>query len=83
MVSYLQGSTRPEISMTVHQWARFSNDPRLIHEMGVQKIGDYLSETATRGIIYGPNKTQVIECYVDVDLYGGWDIDDGQRADIF
>ena len=37
-----------------------------------------MSETATRGVIYDPDKTQEIECYVDTDL--GWDRDDGQRA---
>ena len=80
MLSYLQGSTQPEISMEVHQCLRFSNYPRLIHERAVRKIGKYLSETATRGIIYDPDETQGIECYVDADFAGGWDRDDGQRA---
>ena len=69
--------------MAVHQCVRFSNDPRLIHERAVQKISKYLSETTTRGIIYDSNKTQGIECYVDVDFAGGWYIYDGQRAENF
>ena len=44
-----------------------------------ETIGKYFSETATRGIIYDPDKTQGIECYVDADFSGGWDRDDGQR----
>jgi hypothetical protein len=35
MMSYLQGHTRPDISMPVHQTARFSNDPKLVHEQGI------------------------------------------------
>ena len=83
MLSYLQGSTRPAISMALHQCTRFSNDPRLVHERAVRKIGKYLSETAMRGIIYDPDKTQGIEYYVDADFAGGWDRDDGQRTKMF
>ena len=66
--------------MAVHQCARFSNNPQLIHERDVRKIGKYLSETATRGIIYYSYKTQVIECYVDSDCAGGWDRDDRNQV---
>ena len=41
MLNYLQGSTRPDIAMAVHQCARFSRDPRLQHERAVMKIGKY------------------------------------------
>ena len=79
ILTYLQGLTRPDTSMVVHQCARFSNDPRLIHERAIRKIGKYFSETDTRGIIYDSDKTQEVECYVDADFVGGWDRDDGQR----
>ena len=39
-----------------------------------------MSETATRGIIYDPGKTQGIECYIGAYLYVGWDRDDGKWA---
>ena len=64
--------------MAVQQCARFSNDPQLIHERYIQKIGKYLSETATRCIIYDSDKTQGIECYVDVEYSVGWERKDGQ-----
>eukprot|EP00957_Ditylum_brightwellii_P129511 9878996-Ditylum_brightwellii.AAC.1 len=48
-MSYLQGSTRPEIAMAVHQCARFCNDPRLSRERAVWRIVKYLSQTADRG----------------------------------
>ena len=40
-----------------------------------------MSETTKRGIIYDPDKTQVIECCVDAEFSGGWDRDDGQWLD--
>ena len=43
MLSYLQGLTRPDISMAVHQCVRLSNDPGLIHKRDKRKIGNYLS----------------------------------------
>eukprot|EP00957_Ditylum_brightwellii_P016056 1209742-Ditylum_brightwellii.AAC.1 len=32
LMSYLQGTSHPDISMPVHQCARFCNDPKLSHE---------------------------------------------------
>jgi hypothetical protein len=32
MLAYLQGNTRPDISMATHQSAQFCQDPRLSHE---------------------------------------------------
>ena len=42
MLSYLQGHTRPDISMSVHQTARFCNDLKLSHEQTITCIGRYL-----------------------------------------
>ena len=42
-----------------------------------------MSETATRGTIYDPNKTQEIECYVDAYFSVGWDRDYGKQAKNF
>eukprot|EP00956_Cyclotella_meneghiniana_P014305 scaffold21378_cov23-Cyclotella_meneghiniana.AAC.2 len=55
MLSYLQGNTRPEISMATHQTARFCTDPKLSHEQAIMQIGRYLLGTADRGIIYEPD----------------------------
>jgi len=35
MLNYLQGSMRPDISMAVHQCARFTNCPKLSHERAI------------------------------------------------
>ena len=38
MLSYIQGLTRAEISMAVHQCAHFWNNPRLVHKQFVRCI---------------------------------------------
>ncbi len=74
MLSYLTGSTRPDISMAVNQCARFSNDPKLSHERAVKRIGRYLHGTKERGIIFTPDPKRGLECFVDADFAGGWNI---------
>ena len=36
------------------------------------KIGRYLLHTIDRGIIFEPDKSKGLECYVDADFSGGW-----------
>ena len=72
MLNYLQGSTRPDISMAVHQCARFCIEPKITHERAVMRIGKYLLNNRDRGIKFYPDKTRGIECFVDVDFAGSW-----------
>ena len=72
MLTYLQGNSRPEISMAVHQTARFCNDPKLSHEKAIMRIGRYLLHTKDKGIIYEVDRSKGLECYVDADHAGGW-----------
>jgi hypothetical protein len=55
MLTYLQGNTRPEISMATHQLAQFCQDPRLHHEQATTHLGRYLVHTKGRGIVYKPD----------------------------
>ena len=55
MLTYLSGSTRPYISMSVHQCARFYNFPRLLHEREIRRIGKYLLGTRNEGINFVPH----------------------------
>ena len=80
MTSYLQNSTRPDISMAVHQTARFSNQPMLSHEKAIIRIGRYLLDTRSHGIVYKPDTTKGLECYVDADFAGGWSQADSDNA---
>jgi len=72
MYGYLQGTTRPDIAMPIHQCARFNNHPMMSHERAVKKIGRYLLETRDKGIIYKPDRSRGLECFVDADFAGGW-----------
>ena len=62
MLTYLQGTTRPDISMAVHQCVRFSQNPKLSHERAVKRVGRYLLGTKDSGIIFNPNKNVGLEC---------------------
>ena len=64
------------MSMAVHQTARFSNSPMLSHEKAIKRLGRYLYHTKKEGIIYNPDTSKVLECYVDADFAGVW-----QQAD--
>ena len=72
MLGYLQKSTRPDISMAVHQCARFNSCPMLCHEKAVKYIARYLLTSQDKGIHYKPDSTRGLECFVDADFAGGW-----------
>ena len=55
MLTYLQGNSRPEMSMAVHQTARFSNNPMLLHEKALKRLGQYLLHIKRDGIIKNPD----------------------------
>jgi hypothetical protein len=72
MLGYLQGTSRPDISMATHQCARFCSNPKLSHERAVKKIVRYLLDSRDKGIIFRPDLSKGLECYVDADFAGGW-----------
>ncbi len=53
----------------------------LSHERLIMRIGRYLLNTHERSIIYKPDKTNGLECYVDADFAGGWSQADAENAD--
>ena len=63
----MQGTTRPDIAMATHECARSNNDPHLLHEQAVKRIGRYLLNTRDKGMIYRPD----ISC---MDLPAGMDL---------
>ena len=81
MLTYLQGNSRPEMSMAVHQTARFSNNPMLSNEKAFKRLGRYLLHTKRDGIIYNPDTQKGLECYVDADFAGGWQQADSSNAE--
>ena len=81
MLNYLQNSTRPEIAMAVHQCARFNNDPKLSHEKAVMRLGKYLLGTRGKGLVFKPDVSRGLECFVDADFAGSWSKADAENAE--
>ena len=71
-LNFLEKSTRPDISVSVHQCARFSECPRRSHAEAVKRIGRYLLATKDKGILIRNNEQKFFECWVDADFSGNW-----------
>ena len=71
-LNFLEKSTRPDISVSIHQCARFSESPKKSHAEAVKRIGRYLLATRDKGIIIHPNKSRQFDCWVDADFAGNW-----------
>ena len=71
-LNYLAATTRPEIQFAVHQCARYSQDPKMVHEKAIKRIVRYLKRTPDKGLILSVDKTKGIKCYVDADFAGGF-----------
>jgi hypothetical protein len=69
-LNYLANHTRPDISMAVHQCARFCKAPRALRKLVVKRIGRYLLATKDKGMILRPNRTFNLDMYVDADFAG-------------
>ena len=71
-LNFLSQMTRPDISMAVHNCARFSARPTSLHEQAVKRIGRYLLHTRNHGLIYRPQPSGSLDMYVDADFAGTW-----------
>ena len=71
-LNFLEKSTRPDISVSIHQCARFSESPKKSHAEAVKCIGCYLLATRDKGLMIHPNKDWQFDCWVDADFAGNW-----------
>ena len=71
-LNFLEKSTRPDISISVHQCARFLENPRKSHAEAVKRIGRYLLHTRDKGLIIRPSDLWQFDCWVDADFAGNW-----------
>ena len=71
-LNYLQAMTRPDLAYSVHQCARFCNNPKSLHEQGLKRICRYLYRTRNQGLIFRPQLTDGLKCYVDADWARNW-----------
>ncbi len=81
MLGYLQGSTRPDIAIAVHQCARFCNDPKLSHERAIRRIGKYLNGKADKGFVFNPTPSLGLECFAEADFAGNWNQADAYNSE--
>jgi hypothetical protein len=68
--NFLEKSIRPDIAVAVHQYARFSSDPKQCHANAVRYFGRYLQGTQDQGMILDPKNDKSFECWVDADFLG-------------
>ena len=45
MLGYLQGTSRPDITVATHQCTCFNNNPMILHERSVKRIVEYLLDS--------------------------------------
>ena len=81
MMQYLCNNTRPDCTFAISQCARFSNNPKDIHEIAVKRIGRYLLGTKDAGIIFQTSVKPTLDMYVDADFAGLWSYEDLQDSD--
>ena len=71
-LTFLAQMTHPDISMAVHNCARFFSHPTSLHEQAVKGIGRYLLHTRNQGLFYRPDSSRRLDMYVDADFAGTW-----------
>ena len=69
---YLSTNSRPDITYSVHQCARFTHSPKNSHTLAVKRIIRYLKGTATKGMVIHPTDVYTVNCFVDADFAGLW-----------
>ena len=75
MLNYLVNSTQPDLAYSVHQCARFSNNPKKLHEQAVKRILRYLlflKRNKSLGIKFTPMIEKSLEVFVDASFAGDW-----------
>jgi hypothetical protein len=71
-LNYLVQNSRPDISFAVRQCARFSKEPKALHEKALKHIIYYFQCTRDKPILMKPNKNISLDAYCDSDFAGIW-----------
>ena len=78
MLMCLCSNTRPDIQYAVHQCARFTHFPKRSHEEAILRICRYLQGTKNNGLRFKPDEQLKLDCYVDADFAGLYNVEDVQ-----
>ena len=76
-LNYLEKCTRPDLSCSSHQCARFAADPKKSHAYAIKWIEKYLAATRDKGLIFKPSGNS-FDVFVDSDFSGNWDPEGAQ-----
>ena len=60
-------------------WIQFQQ--QLNHEQAIKRLGHYLFHTRKAGIVFSPDKSKGLECYIDAAFAGRWKQVDSKDAD--
>ena len=63
-LNFLEKSTHPDISVSIHQCAQFQDNPNRSYLEAVRTIGHYLRGTRDTGIMMRLDHTKSFECWV-------------------
>ncbi len=69
-LNYIANNIRPDISMAVHQCARYCTNPKAIHELAIKRIIWYLLGTKDKGLLLRPTADLSLDMFVDADFAG-------------
>ena len=69
-LNFLEKSTCPDISVCIHQCARFQDNLKKSHLQAMRTIGHYLIGTRDKGIMMRPDYNKSFECWVDANFAG-------------
>ena len=69
-LNYLEKGSRPDLSYSVHQCARFAAHPKIKHSKAIRRIVRYLVGTMDKGTTIKPDKTKGLQVHVDADFAG-------------
>ena len=78
MMLYLASNLRPDIAFAVHQCARFTHCPKLVHEQAIKRIARYLKGTREMGLRFQPTDDLDLELFADANFAGLWNAKDPQ-----
>ena len=54
-MNYLAETIRPGIIFAMHQFVKYSTDPKQSYEKDVKRIGRYLRKTQDKGLVFTPD----------------------------
>jgi len=81
ILQYLGNNTQPDCSYAINSCARFCIDPKEPHGKAVKRIARYIKDTYSEGIIVKPDMSNLsIDCHVDADFAGNWNLQDADDA---